>query len=189
MRRKEAITAVVVVALAAAAVVAAGVTMADSVHTPNVSPEIDPGEDQPVPDEEDSDATDDGPRLEIDVDEPDGGVVGDDPATITVTALDEEDAPVEGVDVVFSTLGAAGSWEWDPGTELETDSDGQASVEWYFTPPEEETEFSAKPPSESTTITVEATVAGEELQEFVSVGIDFQPYRDGCHSEGDNIRD
>ncbi len=131
------------------------------------------------------DESDGGAMMLVETSQPSGGVADEESATLTVTVKHADGSPVEGTTLQLTSIGAAG--EFDPGTEIETDSDGTASVKWYYIQPDEAEDFSQMPPSEQTSIAVETTVDGTELAKFATIKLDIDPYREGCHSEGEDL--
>jgi hypothetical protein len=124
-------------------------------------------------------------EMMVEVNQPSDGVGDNQSAKFSITIRRSDGAPVTDTTVKLQSVGAAG--EFAPGNEVTTDSEGRATCEWIYHQPTEADNYAKMPPSEQTSMAVQATVNGNQISEFVTVKLNIDPYIEGCHSEGEDL--
>jgi len=123
-------------------------------------------------------------KMLVEVSQPSKGVGDNESAKLTITLRSAEGEPVEGTELKLQSVGVTG--EFKPGTTVETDSEGKATVKWFYYQPTKAEDYAKMPPSEQTSIAVQTTGDGK-VSKFVTVKLNIDPYIEGCHSEGEDL--
>ncbi|HKL28973.1 MAG TPA: hypothetical protein VJ898_06855 [Natrialbaceae archaeon] len=124
-------------------------------------------------------------EMMVEVNQPSEGVGDNQSAKFDITIRRSDGSPVKNANVKLQSVGAAG--EFVPGNEVTTDSEGKATCEWVYHQPTDAEDYPKMPPSEQTSMAIQATVNGNEVSQFVTVKLNIDPYIDGCHSEGEDL--
>jgi hypothetical protein len=123
-------------------------------------------------------------KMLVEVSQPSKGVGDNESAKLTITLRSADGEPVEGKELKLQSVGVTG--EFKPGTTVETNGEGKATVKWFYYQPTKAEDYAKMPPSEQTSIAVQTTGDGK-VSKFVTVKLNIDPYMEGCHSEGEDL--